>query len=262
MPKAETLATALHGAGLYWSAKGPSSRMMPIRAKVGVDELGGHLPLSSLSVPHGVLVLNGLRKRGLSQTAVASYYAAFRRMLALSGVSTVGWPGAGPVPRKVREPFPEDKVEELRAWLMATNYSETAFLLSLLERTGMRVAVEALDPKACRWGDSSVVITGKGGHQRIIPVGEPGGGWLSRFQESAAKVPYATHIERWQAGVKALGITTKRPTPHAVRHLYATKAWTKCRDLKVVQELLGHADVSTTAGYIGVDLEALREAVS
>ena len=260
MAKAETLASALHSASLYWQAKGPSSRMMPIRAKVGVDELGGHLPLSSLTAAHGALLLTGLRKRGLSKSSAAGYYAAFRRMLALAGVSTVTWPGAGPVPRRVREPLSEEDMDRLQSWFIRQGYSGTGMLLMALRATGLRVEVEALSPGAVWPLPTAILVRGKGGHERIVPVADEAivGAWL----KAARKVPYATHMERWTRAVRELGITSKRPTPHAVRHAFATRAWNKSKDLKVVQELLGHADISTTAGYIGVDLAALREAVS
>lgn len=263
MATSETLASALASATSYWQAKGPSSRMMPIRAKVCVDELGEHLPVSSLGAEFGAQLLTGLRKRGLAKSTVGTYYAAFRRMLALNGVSTVAWPGAGPAPRKVREPLSEVDLNRLHYWLTGKGYAETAALLHLIEMTGMRVDVEALETAGeCEWVPdlNEVWITGKGGHQRKVPVKDAHG--LAGCQAYAKRVPYHTHLARWNEGVKALGITSKRPTPHAVRHLFATKAYAKCRDLLVVRDLLGHADVSTTAGYIGVDMEKMREAVS
>lgn len=262
-PKGPTLQDALNVASSYWAAKGASSRMMPIRAAVGVTELGSHLELASLTAAHGTQLLTGLRKRGLSQASLIAYYAAFRRMLSLNGVSTVPWPGAGVAPRRVREPLSEADVERLRGWLAGRRYTETASLLELIYATGMRVDVEALETSGqCEWvlSANEVWITGKGGHQRRVPVEDASR--LAGKQFLAKRVPYATHLERWNKAVKALGITSKKPTPHAVRHLFATKAYAKSKDLLVVKELLGHSDVATTAGYIGVDMEKLREAVS
>lgn len=260
--EAKTLQDALTLATTYWAAKGPSSRMMPIRAGVGVSELGAHLPLSSLGPEHGTQLLTGLRGRGLSKASLSSYYAAFRRMLALSGVSTVAWPQPGPVPRRVREPFQPGDLSCLGEWLKERGHLATSNLAALLLITGLRVEVEALSPGACSWEDDRVTVTGKGGHQRVVPFPPGLGAGLRSIQQQASRVPYATHLARWNRGVKALGISSRLPTPHAVRHLYATKAYAKCKDLMVVKELLGHADVATTAGYIGVDMERMRDAVS
>ena len=70
-------------------------------------------------------------------------------------------------------------------------------------------------------------------------------------------ISYEGHLKRWQRGVGLARITSKLPTPHAVRHLYATEAYARCRDLTIVRDLLGHADINTTARYIGVDMAAL-----
>jgi site-specific recombinase XerD len=76
------------------------------------------------------------------------------------------------------------------------------------------------------------------------------------------KLSYSGHLKRWQLAVERLRITSLKPTPHAVRHYYATRAYERSgRNLRVVQELLGHSDINTTARYLGVDLEELRNAV-
>lgn len=258
-----TLKDALVSATAYWDAKGSSSRMMPIRASVGVAELGEHLEASKLGPAHGAQLLTALRKRSLAKSSVASYYAAFTRMLALSGVSTVLWPKAGPSPRRVREPLSVGDAAELGGWFGRSGYLETLHLLNALMWTGMRVEVEALSRDSWEADlDKNIIrITGKGGHERIVPV--VSALHTAQWLVDARKVPYATHLDRWNRGVKALGISSRLPTPHAVRHLYATKAYERSgRNLRVVQELLGHADINTTARYIGVDMQELRSAVS
>lgn len=262
LKEAHSLATA------YWDTKGGTTgKVMAMRAAKAV-ELGGldwGLPVSALTAVHATQVLTGLRKLALSSRA--TYYAAFRRMLALSGVGTVGWPSSGSVPRRTREPLTVGTFAALLGWLKEAGYSETVDLGAVLYGTGMRVEVEALSWSSSVWkhpgqpGDLLVVI-GKGGHERTIPLSEATGKLLrdkSRM-DAMRRLSYSAHLKRWNAGVQALGITSRLPTPHAVRHLYATEAYARCKDLHVVKELLGHADINTTARYIGVDMDQLREA--
>lgn len=262
LPQGETLASAYAKACAYWDSLGTASKMMALRANVGVQILGGSRKLSTLTPADGTAILVGLSQRGLSRVTAASYYAAIKRMVALSGGSTLNWPKAPKAPRKVRNveaqgvDFP--KLLSLQSDLTARGYESTAFLVQLLMGTGMRVDVEALDWKA--WEvlpeRQAMRITGKGGHQREIPVARD---LLKALQDRQAlvtsmkRVPYNTHYKRLKLVTDEVGF-------HDVRRWYATKAYRNSgKDLRVVQELLGHADVSTTANYVGVSMEDLRK---
>lgn len=297
----QTISEALTLARAYWESKGASSRMMPIRAQACATWLGGNArKLSTLSRADGTKLLTSLAGAGLSKSSIQAYYAAFRRALALAGVSTVDWPKAGTPPRKVRDPISEADLDRLEQALKADrgyNWGryrsqisggygyekgdQTVNLLELLRGTGMRVDVEALSFEAYRVQEFGALredgtamsawlkITGKGGHERVIPVTRPGAVTLLQDKDALdrmRRLSYSGHLKRWNKALERLersekGIKSRLPTPHAVRHHYATEAWKRCKDLVKVQHLLGHADVATTAGYIGVDLESLREAV-
>lgn len=131
----------------------------------------------------------------------------------------------------------------------------------------MRGDVEALSWEACEWRPSSrtLKITGKGQHERIIPVEREATVALLNDPErlrAMRTLGYSGHLKRWNGAVDGLRITSLKPTPHAVRHYYATAAYKRSgRNLRAVQELLGHADISTTARYLGVDMDELRGAV-
>lgn len=260
-----TVAEALRLARTYWEAQGPSSRMMATRAETCALSLGKERELDSLGPADATLVLTDLRKSSLAVSSQAAYYAAFLRALKMSGVSTQGWPSPPSPPRSVRDPIKEADLDGLHAFFLASGWPDTADLLTVLRGTGMRVDVEALDWDAVKVDAKAgkLRIKGKGGHEREVPVNSAVLTILGTKERASAmrRRPYSTHLWRWRKGVSHLGVTSRLPTPHAVRHLYATQAYRRSgRNLKAVMLLLGHADISTTERYIGVDAEELREA--
>ncbi|WP_420381693.1 tyrosine-type recombinase/integrase [Novosphingobium sp.] len=151
--------------------------------------------------------------------------------------------------------------------LEAHGSMQTLDLARVLAATGMRVDGEALsfDGWARRDATQTLHITGKGGHERTVPVTDPVAWSILSDPDRylpMMKLSYRTHSRNWKRAVEAAQIGSKLPTPHAVRHYYATQAYAKCKDIRVVQDLLGHADYGTTARYIGVDIERMRSAVS
>lgn len=269
---------ALDKAKLYWEAKGQSSRMMSIRAQSCASALGYNAArkrlVTDLGPGDGTTILTHLHRKQLSKGSIASYYAAFRRAVELSGGSCRDWPKPGTPPRRCREPLSEVDLRRLskalEGWTEGgeTGGWETHGLLQLLWGTGLRVDVEALRSDALEWRPESrtLKVTGKGGHERVIPVERPETIALLNDPErlkAMRGISYSWHLKKWMDRVDKLGIASLKPTPHAVRHYYATRAYAKSgRNLKVVQELLGHADISTTARYLGVDVETMRSAVT
>lgn len=129
------------------------------------------------------------------------------------------------------------------------------------------------------------VVEGKGGQDRTVPVDEETQGWLRSWSERRVKRGFNGHnpffpalrhstlggergraisIRNVQGLVtrlaKAAGIH-KRTSPHTLRHTYATEMLRRGCSLRDVQELLGHANVSTTEIYTHVDEEELRQKV-
>jgi integrase len=290
-----TLSDALIQAQRYWEAKGPSSRMMPIRARACADALPKSQRLELLGPSEATKVLTRLHQTK-SKGSVPVYYAAFKRAVELAGGDTRGWPSAGSAPRKCREPLSEEDLDRLAealkgysgtyskehwspsrydiiretptAYLLRCGGWETYDLLELLRGTGLRVEREALSSTSLDWiPDKRLLkVKGKGDHERIIPVERPQTIELlnspGRLQKMR-RLSYSGHLKRWQVAIARLRLTSMKPTPHAVRHYYATRAYARSgRDLRLVQELLGHADISTTARYLGVNPEELRKAVS
>jgi integrase/recombinase XerD len=151
-------------------------------------------------------------------------------------------------------------------------------LLELAYASGLRVSeLCALPRSRVDLAGQLVTVTGKGDKQRVVPFGRAAGralrAWLERGRPKLA--PHTRHdalfvnargrpLSRmgfWKIlrGIaRRAGIAT-RVHPHALRHSFATHLLQGGADLRVVQELLGHASVSTTAIYTHLDRAYLRE---
>lgn len=157
----------------------------------------------------------------------------------------------------------------------------THALVELLYATGMRVSeLVALPASAARGQARALTIRGKGGHERLVPLtqraGEAARLYLNQrsaagFDESAWLFPApgeSGHLTR-QAFARDLkelaaqaGIAAARISPHVLRHAFASHLLQNGADLRVVQQLLGHADISTTQIYTHVLDERLRTLVA
>lgn len=151
-------------------------------------------------------------------------------------------------------------------------------LLELLYGCGLRaseaagVAVTNLHPRM-----ATLIVTGKGGKQRLVPMGKPAANAIDRYlQECRPMLARADGksgdalllsrtgrpLERvaiWQIVKKhAAAAGLKDVHPHTLRHSFATHLLIGGADLRVVQELLGHADIGTTQIYTHVDKSRLK----
>jgi integrase/recombinase XerD len=129
--------------------------------------------------------------------------------------------------------------------------------------------------------DAGVVrVVGKGNKERLVPLGEEAIAWIARYLREArpqlaaraAKTPEAVFITaRWaplsRQGFWYLikryailaGIPPASLSPHTLRHAFATHLLNHGADLRVVQLLLGHADITTTQIYTHVARERLKQ---
>ncbi|AFM17411.1 tyrosine recombinase XerD [Mycolicibacterium chubuense NBB4] len=152
-------------------------------------------------------------------------------------------------------------------------------LLELLYSTGARISeAVGLDLDDIDTQARSVLLRGKGGKQRLIPVGRPAvaalDAYLVRGRPDLARRGRGTpgiflnarggRLSRqsaWQVlqdAAERAGITAT-VSPHVLRHSFATHLLDGGADVRVVQELLGHASVTTTQIYTMVTVNALRE---
>lgn len=153
-------------------------------------------------------------------------------------------------------------------------------MLELLYATGMRVSelvnvpVKNVDMKM-----QYVIVMGKGSKERMLPLGRTALHYLEHYlsvvrpQLLHGKPDVAAELfvtgwggpmtrERFYEIIVAYGKSagiSKRVTPHMLRHSFATHLLNNGTDLRIVQELLGHADISTTQIYTHLDVERLRE---
>ncbi|MDE2405451.1 MAG: tyrosine recombinase [Sphingomonadales bacterium] len=198
-----------------------------------------------------------------------------------------GWRGddpSGALPRpRTRRPLPRlvshGEVEALfaRAELEAAGERREAVrnlvLLELLYGSGLRATELVSLPLAAVPRDAPfLTVTGKGGQQRMVPVSQRAtqalGRWLAlrgdggrtagaRFLfPSTGKDGHLTRVRLFQLlralGLRA-GIPPERLSPHVLRHAFATHLLEGGADLRVLQMLLGHADIATTQIYTHVE---------
>jgi integrase/recombinase XerD len=144
-------------------------------------------------------------------------------------------------------------------------------MLETLYATGLRVS-ELVTLKTFEVNlDAGVVrVLGKGSKERLVPLGEEAADWISRYlkiRNGKSSALFITsrgggmtrqafwHLIR-RYGVRA--IPGKKLSPHVLRHAFATHLINHGADLRVVQLLLGHADISTTQIYTHVARERLK----
>jgi integrase/recombinase XerD len=152
-------------------------------------------------------------------------------------------------------------------------------MLETLYATGLRVS-ELVGLKLSQIGfdTGAVRVVGKGGKERLVPLGEEAIAWLRRYigevrpmLAKGAKTEAAFLTTRrgpltrqafWQT-IKRHAITAQIPSarlsPHTLRHAFATHLLNHGADLRVVQLLLGHADITTTTIYTHVARERLKQ---
>jgi integrase/recombinase XerD len=140
-------------------------------------------------------------------------------------------------------------------------------MLELLYATGLRVSeLVSLPADQFRRDLATIIVQGKGGRERLVALGGPAriavSRWLAHLDETGegAACPFLfpvgdAHITRQQfaSALKSLsqaaGIDASRVSPHILRHSFATHMLNRGADLRGLQTLLGHADISTTQIY-------------
>jgi integrase/recombinase XerD len=152
-------------------------------------------------------------------------------------------------------------------------------MLETMYASGLRVSeLVGLKIYAVDVNDGAVRIMGKGSKERLVPLGEIAADWIKRYLVESrplllggrncdelfvSRLGAAMTRQRFWALVKRYaseaGITPQLISPHTLRHAFATHLLNHGADLRVVQMLLGHADISTTQVYTHVARERLKQ---
>ncbi|MGH8668838.1 MAG: site-specific tyrosine recombinase XerD [Burkholderiales bacterium] len=144
-------------------------------------------------------------------------------------------------------------------------------MLETLYATGLRVSeLVALKTVEVDLHAGVVRVMGKGSKERLVPLGEEAVDWISRYLKQRKRNASALFLTDRGAGMTrqafwhlirrygARAIPGKKLSPHVLRHAFATHLINHGADLRVVQMLLGHADISTTQIYTHVARERLK----
>ncbi|GAD90161.1 tyrosine recombinase XerD [Vibrio halioticoli NBRC 102217] len=185
------------------------------------------------------------------------------------------------LPKRLPKDISEQQVESL---LSAPNVDDPIELrdkamLELLYATGLRVSeLVGLTMENMSLRQGVVRVVGKGGKERLVPMGENAIDWIERFltqgrsalmgehssdvvfpSKRARQMTRQTFWHRIKYYALIAGIDTETLSPHVMRHAFATHLLNYGADLRVVQMLLGHSDLSTTQIYTHVATERLKQ---
>ena len=270
----------------------PRTRLLPMRAILlnfcdWLTEAGQQIETMGREGIEAYLAT--LNTRGLSQATRARRLSSIRQLFHFA--SSEGWRSDNPAARIEGPPkrralpkvLSQEDVERLLDATARTEAKTTAALrmrclMELLYATGLRVSELVSLPVAAVRGDPRMILVrGKGGRERMVPLSGPAREilleWLAvRDDEQAGRVKaghqrsvflfpsrgklgHLTRISFYQS-LKTLaaraGLDPATISPHTIRHAFATHLLANGADLRSIQTLLGHADVSTTEIYTHV----------
>ena len=262
-----------------------------------LEAYGRDVPDLKTTGPDDIRVhLESLETAGMARSSAARKLSAirqFHRFLHGDGLSADNPATAIESPRGAR-PLPkmisEDEVSQLiavartkvgkadgkallKAWRMLC-------LLELLYATGLRVSeLVGLTVQAVKAERDFILVKGKGGRERLVPVSAGARKAAGDYLAVLAKLPGGTskwlfpsfgaggHLTRQHCALelkslaREAGLDAARISPHVLRHGFASHLLEGGADLRAVQQMLGHADISTTQIYTHVQTERLREII-
>lgn len=229
-----------------------------------------------------------IMKRGQSRAYVRLQFAALRafykflcqrRGLAVNPLKTLHLPKAekklpqlltiAQIDELFAVPFKVEREKQAPAWMPARD----AAVMELFYSSGLRLAeLAALNVEDLDLYTETVRVLGKARKERVCPVGLPALEAVSRYRQAAGVREGALFLNKSRRRIapRSIWMLLKRYlrhtnipvalSPHKLRHSFATHLLDNGADLRSVQELLGHASLSTTQIYTKVTVERLRKA--
>jgi integrase/recombinase XerC len=210
----------------------------------------------------------GRTPRRLAPATIARKLAAVRSFLRFAlGPDRV--PETSLTPRRPRRLPETPRREEIEAEFEALDEDgplglRNRALVELVYSAGLR-SQEAvgLDLADVDFEQEQLHIRGKGGKERVVPLGEEAAHWLSRYLHEARPQLSRGAVDAFFLSTRGRRLDTSTlrrvaPHPHRFRHAFATHLLEGGADLRVIQELLGHRSLSTTQVYSHVDTRRLR----
>lgn len=245
-------------------------------------------PSPLLALEHADLVryIEALAEEGLHPRSRARFLSAVRRFYRfhLSQNRLAGDPTLNLDSPKLGRPLPKDLSETEVEALLAAPLVETPLglrdraMLELLYACGLRVSeLVGLRVDQPNFRGGFLRVTGKGAKERLVPMNETAMDWLERYAAearpqlvagSASEALFPSREGEFMSRqafwyrIKQLGRAAgiqRALSPHTLRHAFATHLLNHGADLRVVQMLLGHSDLSTTQIYTHIASQRLQD---
>jgi integrase/recombinase XerD len=244
-------------------------------------------PVSGATVADLERYTAGLRADGLSPSSLARRLAAtrsFYRHLQLIGARADNPAAEIPLPRRTRRLPRTLSAGEAERLIEAANLASPRglrdrALVELLYGSGLRISeAVGLERNGVDLDERAVRVLGKGGKERVVPVGRQAAEAIRRYLARGRQHLDRRHRPELFLNAKGGGLTRSgaflilrglavkaglepgRVHPHLLRHSFATHLLEGGADLRSVQEMLGHADLSTTELYTHVSDRRRRDA--
>jgi integrase/recombinase XerC len=234
------------------------------------------------AIRHWLRALDGQLDRASTARKLAAVRGLFR-FLTQTGRNRVD-PSAGISTPKTRRKLPAHLTQDEVDRLLTTPRADRLLglrdraIFEVLYSSGLRVSeLTGLDWERVDHEAGCLRVFGKGRKERVVPIGRPALRALADYRARLAEAGVPTGAGPVFRNARGGRLTTRsvarlmerhifasgsatKATPHALRHTFATHLLGAGADLRAIQELLGHASLSTTQRYTHVDLRRLMEA--
>lgn len=258
-----------------------------VRQYVEFIQANGIATFDAVTEQHVTAFLHRLAQIGLSERSIARYLSALRQFhtfaiaYELASVNPTELLESPSVQRTLPVVLTVEEVTRLLEGVQTNTPHgiRDRTVLEVLYGCGLRVSeLCGLRLSDIAFDQSLVRVRGKGAKERFVPIGEVALGWIHRYVHDAYPLLRSPHhhpttlllsnrgrslnrMAVWlivQSAARTAGLET-HITPHTLRHCFATHLVEAGADLRAVQEMLGHADISTTQIYTHLDRLYLRE---